>query len=208
MIGVFGGTFDPIHFGHLRPVLDVMQALSLREVRFVPAAIPPHRPQPVASGPQRLAMTRLAVAGQPGFVVDDREFKRDAPSWTLDTLRSLHDEVDEPLCLLLGMDAFQDLPTWHEWRSLAEYAHFVVMQRPGSAPPAVAEELAGWLAGRVLDDPDELAQRPSGGVIYQGVSQLDISATGIRRIIAARQSARFLLPDSVVDWIDEQKLYR
>ena len=119
-IGLFGGTFDPIHYGHLRTAFELWQALGLAEVRFMPTGSPPHRDQTHATAEHRLAMVRAAVAGQPAFVVDDREVRRSGVSYSVDTLTELRAEYpDRSLCLLLGMDAFLGLPNWHRWRELS-----------------------------------------------------------------------------------------
>src|SRR5210317_2209069 len=124
MIGVFGGTFDPIHFGHLRSALEICESLDLKEIRFIPCRIPPHRGEPVADPMQRMAMVRAALAGQPDMILDDREIKREGPSYMVDTLESLRSEfTTEPLCLVLGMDAFLGLSSWHRWKDLLTLAH-------------------------------------------------------------------------------------
>ena len=134
MIGVFGGTFDPIHYGHLRAALDVHQALALGELRFLPLNVPVHREQPRASAAQRRAMVEAAIAGEPGFRVDDRELVRAGRSYSVDTLTSLRDELGDtrPICLLVGGDAFNGFFDWHRPRDILELAHLVVMQRPGA----------------------------------------------------------------------------
>jgi nicotinate-nucleotide adenylyltransferase len=207
-IGILGGTFDPIHYGHLRPALEVLEALELAEVRFVPCRIPIHRETPAVAAEQRLALVRLATASQPGFLADDRELRREGPSYMVDTLASLRAELgDTPLCLLLGADAFRDLPTWHRWRELTRWAHLVVMRRPGAAqalPPALAE----FVARRVLDDPLALRREPAGGILFQPVTQLDIAATRIRALLARGQSPRYLLPETVLAAIHDRALYR
>jgi len=208
MIGVFGGTFDPIHFGHLRPALDVVQSLGLAELRLLPLKVAVHRPQPLASAALRLQMTRLAVNGQPGFVVDDRELTRDGPSYTVDTLASLRDEVgaDAPLCLLIGGDAFAGFLDWHRPRAILGLAHLVVMQRPG-APTVRDQALRDEIDRRRVDDPGALRQAPAGRIYFQTVTQLDISSTRIRRMFAAGRSPRFLLPDAVLDLLDREQCY-
>ena len=131
-IGILGGTFDPIHYGHLTPAREAMQALGLEHIRLMPNHIPPHRPQPVASSEQRLAMVTLAASEFGGFQVDDRELRRQSPSFTFDTLRQLRHELpDTPICFLIGMDSLLSLPTWHRWQELTDYAHLVVSVRPG-----------------------------------------------------------------------------
>ena len=208
MIGVFGGTFDPVHFGHLRPALEVCQALKLQELRLVPCHVPPHRGMPRASAEQRLAMLRLAVEGVPGFVVDDRELRRPGPSYMVDTLASLRAEYPEkPLCLILGLDAFTRLDTWHRWRDLTDLAHIVVTRRPGSRLPE---------GGAVVDlvetaqchDPRELGLRVAGAIYFEEVTQLDISATEVRRSLAQGLDVRFLVPEPVRLYMEEYGLYR
>ena len=135
-IGIFGGTFDPIHYGHLRTAFELLQALRLGELRFMPAGNPPHREQPMASAEQRVAMVRAATAGQPGFTVDDRETRREGPSYSVDTLAGLRAEhPTRPLCLIVGMDAFLGLPKWHQWQDILKLAHLVVAHRPGWRAP-------------------------------------------------------------------------
>ncbi len=208
-IGILGGTFDPIHYGHLRPALELLETLELAEVRFVPCRIPAHREAPSVTAEQRLALARLAMAGQSGFVADDRELRREGPSYMFDTLASLREDFgsDTPLCLIVGADAFRDLPTWHRWRELTQLAHIVAMQRPGvSQPlPPVLEE---FVAPRRVCDPLALRQGPAGGVLFQPVTQLDISATRIRALLARGQSPRYLLPDAVLAAIRDRALYR
>ena len=208
-IGILGGTFDPIHYGHLRPALELLHTLELAEVRFVPCRIPAHRGTPLVTAEQRLALVRLATAGQPGFVADDRELRREGPSYMFDTLTSLRTEVgaETPLVLIVGADAFRDLHTWHRWRELTGLAHIVVMQRPGAAqslPPVLAE----FATPRVVHAPAALRQQPAGGVLFQPVTQLSISATQFRALLARGQSPRYLLPDPVLAFIHDRALYR
>jgi len=209
MIGVFGGTFDPIHFGHLRPALDILQDLALREIRFVPLSLAVHRAQPVATGDQRLTMVRSAVEDQPGFIVDDRELKRAGGSYSYDTLASLRAEVgpDVPICLLTGLDTFGEFMTWYRREDILSLAHLVVMRRPDACEPA-EPELRYWVEPRLASGPGDLAGTPGGRVLFRGVSQLDISATAIRSLIARGLSPRFLLPEKVLALIERQGLYR
>lgn len=207
-IGVLGGTFDPIHYGHLRPVLELLENLELAEVRFVPCRIPAHRDTPSITAEQRLDLVRLATAGQPGFVADDRELRRSGPSYMVDTLISLRAEVGAtPLCLILGTDAFRELPTWWRWRELGELAHIVVMQRPGMAQP-FSPPLEAFVVPRAVHDAPALRRRPAGGILFQPVTQLDISATRIRALLARGQSPRYLLPEAVLASIHDRALYR
>lgn len=209
LIGVLGGTFDPIHFGHLRPALEILQALELDEIRFVPCRIPAHRATPSITAEQRLALVRLATAGQPGFVADDRELRRSGPSYMVDTLTSLRAEVgDAPLCLILGTDAFRELPSWRRWRELSELAHIVVMQRPGNVAQPFPPLLDAFMTPRVVHDALALRQQSVGGILLQPVTQLDISATRIRALLACGQSPRYLLPEAVLAYIHDRGLYR
>ena len=206
-IGILGGTFDPIHYGHLRPALELLEGLDLAEVRFVPCRIPVHRGLPQITAEQRLELVRLATAGQAGFVVDDRELRREGSSYMVDTLASLREDFGEaPLCLIVGADAFRELHTWHRWRELSRFAHIVVMQRPGPPKPFVPV-LKEFIAPRRAD-PAALRRQIAGGILFQPVTQLDISATHIRALLARGQSPRFLLPEAVLARIHERALYR
>lgn len=207
-IGILGGTFDPIHHGHLRIALEALETLELAELRLLPARTPPHRDTPGASPEQRLALLRLAVGDQRGFVIDERELRRDGPSYMVDTLASLRaEQPDTPLCLLVGHDAFVELPRWSRWSRLFELAHLVVLSRPGDWSDG-SDELRAEVAARRLSEPAALANRPAGGVWFQDVTLLAISATRIRQLLAAGRSPRYLLPDSVIDHILSRGLYR
>lgn len=208
MIGIFGGTFDPVHFGHLRPALEVQQTLELNEVRFIPAGQPPHREQPHATTEQRLSMLQAAIDDQPGFMVDEREIHREGPSYMVETLTSLRKELGQvPLCLILGYDAFLGLPRWHQWQQLIELCHLVITHRPGWNH----DDLDGVLQSLQQQHevtPEKLSGQAAGGLVFVPVTQLDISATGIREKIQAGQDIRYLLPDPVYEMIKEQQLYR
>ena len=207
MIGILGGTFDPVHFGHLRPALEVQQALDLDTVRLVPCHVPPHRPQPQASPQQRVAMLQAAIVNHPLFTIDERELARPGPSYTLDTLVSMRAEFTAAsLVLLVGMDAFRGLATWHRWRELLDYCHMVVMTRPGASLPEQGE-LAEFIGLHRVQDASKLQTRSTGLLLFHTVSQLDISATRIRKQLAAGQDAGFLLPDRVLEIIRREGLY-
>ncbi len=207
-IGILGGTFDPVHFGHLRPALESLESLGLAEVRLIPCGQPPHRSPPRAAAAERLAMLELALAGQPGLRVDVRELERPGPSYMVDTLASLRAELGAtPLCLLLGSDAFLGLPGWHRWQELAQLAHLVVMHRPGWELSAVPAPLAQLLEANRVQNPAALAAQPAGAILFQPVTQLEISATAIRDTIAAGRSPRYLLPEAVWERIRAHGLY-
>jgi nicotinate-nucleotide adenylyltransferase len=208
MIGILGGTFDPVHFGHLRPALEIQQSLGLDEVRLIPCNLPPHRSPPVASSGQRVRLLEAAVKNYPQLQVDRRELGREGPSYTFDTLTSLREEQPEGvLCLLIGMDAFRELPTWHRWNELIELCHMVVMTRPGSDVPQQGK-LADFIHGHQVQDAADLRSRQNGGLLFQPVTQLEISATQVRGLLAAGRSAGFLLPEAVLELIRQEGLYR
>jgi nicotinate-nucleotide adenylyltransferase len=206
-IGLFGGTFDPVHFGHLRAALEVQEMLDIDDFRLLPAGTPPHRAPPVASAAHRLAMLRLAVTGHPGMTVDDRETRRKGNSYMVDTLREIRGESGEaPLMLLIGQDAANALDTWHEWKNLFSLAHIVVMRRPESLV-SWSGELLESMQLRLVSHPDRLREQPAGCVMPLEVTQLAISSTGIRSRLYEGHSASFLLPDRVIDYIMENRLY-
>jgi nicotinate-nucleotide adenylyltransferase len=207
-IGILGGTFDPVHFGHLRSALEVKEALALAEIRLIPSKVPPHREPPMADAAERLAMLQAAVSGESALVVDSRELERPAPSYTFDTLTSLRRELGQstPLCLLLGEDAFLGLPSWHRWERLIDLAHIVVLDRPQASAPC-PPLLGDLLDGREAVGAEDLARVPAGLVLHQRVTQLDISATWIRELVGAGRSPRYLLPDAVWALIRSRGLY-
>ncbi len=200
-IGIFGGTFDPIHYGHLRTAYEMLQALDLAEVRFIPSGDPPHRGETCASADVRLEMVRVATDDQPGFVVDDRELHRDGPSYTVDTLASLREEHgDASIGLIIGMDAFLGLTGWHRWDDILGLAHIIVAHRPGWKAPDIGplgELVADYGTHKVCD----LHDKAQGCVHIHAVTQLEISSTEIRELVAAGRDPRFLMPDSVRDMI-------
>jgi nicotinate-nucleotide adenylyltransferase len=196
-IGIFGGTFDPIHYGHLRTAFELREKLALNEVRFVPCGQPPHRSGHVTPSAVRLQMLEAALAAEPGYVIDQRELERPGPSYTIDTLASLREEFPETaLCLLVGMDAFLDLPTWHDWRKLLAFAHLVVAHRPGWQAPQrglLGDLIRQHKTATVRD----LRERVAGSIHIEPVTQLEVSSTELRRSIRAGIEPRYLLPDSV-----------
>lgn len=205
MIGIYGGTFNPVHYGHLRTALEVKEALMLDQLRLTPCRLPPHRRQPEVSAELRLQMLQLAVADVAGMIVDRRELDREGPSYMVDTLASVRSEVAaSPLLLIIGADAFIGLEKWHRWRHLFEYAHVVVMTRPGYRQPVLND----YLARRLTDDPEQLRRLAGGYLYFQTVTRLEISATHIRELIGRRQDPRFLLPEAVIHYIRQHNLYR
>ncbi|MDM5139353.1 nicotinate-nucleotide adenylyltransferase [Aeromonas bestiarum] len=207
-IGLLGGTFDPIHIGHLRPAIEARDAIGLAEVRLIPNHIPPHRANPFCSSEQRLAMVKLAAAENAGFVVDERELKRDTPSWTIDTLIELRQALPgTPLCFLMGMDSLLGLPSWHRWQELLDYAHLVVSVRPGWQPDYPGE-VAELLARHHTTDATALHRCLAGHIWLADNQPIELSATRLRALLAAGEDPRYLLPPSVADYIRQQGLYQ
>jgi nicotinate-nucleotide adenylyltransferase len=206
-IGLFGGTFDPIHYGHLRTAFELWQSLKLAEVRFLPSGSPPHRDETVASAELRLAMVKAAVADQPAFVVDDREVRRTGLSYSVDTLTELRNENPErSLCLLLGMDAFLGLPTWHRWRDLLELTNVVVVNRPGWKAP-LSGPLGEVLVDRGTGTIRDLHEQKAGRIYVHAVTQLEISSTELRQQLVAGRDPRYLVADPVRRIIIETGCY-
>jgi nicotinate-nucleotide adenylyltransferase len=208
-IGILGGTFDPVHCGHLRIALDALQMLGLQEVRLLPCQQSPLRDQPRVTGEQRLAMLEAAIAGEPGLVADGRELEREGRSFTVDTLQSLREDYpDAPLCLIVGMDAFIDFAQWKDWQHIFTLAHVVVVQRPGSELQFSDAGLRQEFEQRRCQQADELASGKAGKVFLLEASRLEISATRVRALVAAGKSARYLLPDQVWQYIQQHRLYQ
>lgn len=195
-LAILGGTFDPVHIGHLRIAWEAGEALDA-EVRLIPANVPPHRPQPVASPAQRAALLRKALAGQDRLVADERELRRAGPSYTHDTLAELRAEIGprRPLVLLVGADAAAGLPSWHRWRELFGLAHVAVLNRPGS-PMRWSPELAAEADARAAE-PSDLRTSAAGRWASIAVTPLDISASRVRALLAAGRDPRWLLPEAL-----------
>jgi nicotinate-nucleotide adenylyltransferase len=210
MIGIYGGTFDPVHFGHLRPALDVLQVLQLDQVRFIPCGIPPHRSSPLATAQQRAQMVQLAIAAQPKFVLDDREITRQGKSYMVDTLMSLRQEfATTDLCLIVGIDAFNEFDSWKDWQTIINTTKLVIAHRP-SYPlkeqrwkPALSE----YVAQHQQTDTAQFGECRAPAVFFCPVTQLEISSTRIRESLSAGLEATYLLPASVIEYIRQHKLY-
>ncbi len=213
-IGLLGGTFDPIHYGHLRLAEELAEALNLVEVRFLPTGTPPHRGQPHASARHRLEMVKLAIAGNPRFVLDEHEIHKTAPCYMVDTLVELRAELgaERPLVLFLGADAFRGLTGWSRWRRLFDLAHLAIAHRPGHSSAGweatLPSELAQEYHVRLSDDPAALYASAAGRIFCHAITQLAISASQIRALVKAGRSARYLAPEGVLDYIAVHRLYR
>ncbi len=208
-VAVLGGTFNPIHNGHLRSALELVELLGLERLHLMPSANPPHRPAPACPAECRADMVELAVAGEPRLICDRRELDRSGPSWTVDSLAGLRSDYGpaRSLGLVMGCDALLRLAGWHRWRALLDYAHIIVIARPGWQLPGDGP-VADWLAAHRMDSADALRDRPAGGVLTLELRPLDISATDIRALCRAGRSARYLLPEPVLDYIETRQLYR
>ncbi|MDT8449604.1 MAG: nicotinate-nucleotide adenylyltransferase [Wenzhouxiangellaceae bacterium] len=206
-IAIFGGTFDPVHYGHLRAAAEVSEQLEVQDFRLVPAGQPPHRDGTWAEARHRMAMLELALAPHADLSVDDREVQRGGPSYMSETLASIRAEADElPIMLCLGQDAANDLDRWHDWKHLLEYAHLVVMTRP-DAQPQYSAELRQHFSGRIVDRPGGLMDVPAGRICNVDVTRLAISSTDIREQLASGRNPRFLLPSTVLAYIRKHRLY-
>jgi nicotinate-nucleotide adenylyltransferase len=205
MIGIFGGTFDPVHYGHLRAIIEVREIFNLKEVRLIPNKTPPHRLEPLATSKMRLDMLHLATAALPDLVIDTRELDREGPSYMVDTLCSLRRDFPEhSLLLFVGSDAFNGLPSWHRWYELFDFAHLVVMTRPGYS----VQQQNEFFHARQVFEAEELTRHKAGKLFFQTITQLEISASAIRKMIAEQRDPRFLLPDTVIDYIHSRHLYQ
>jgi len=206
-IGIFGGTFDPIHYGHLRTAFEMLQALRFGEIRFVPSGDPPHRGETYAPAPLRLEMVRAATANEPSFVVDDCELQRNGPSYTVDTLAAMRQEQpDASMGLILGMDAFLGLTSWHRWDEILNYAHIVVAHRPGWRAPDIGP-LGELISEHGTHRIEDLHEHRNQRIHIHAVTQLEISSTEIRDLVSAGRDPRFLMPDVVRDVIVNSSCY-
>jgi len=206
-IAILGGTFDPIHFGHLRMGQEILNIHGFSKIHFVPCFIPVHRQHPIAPPTVRLAMLELALKNEPRFVADDIELKRKEPSYTIDTLRSYHQDMPSTqLYLLVGVDAFLHYLSWKEPRDILQLANIIVTHRPNYQLPAKGA-IIDFLRDYQTDDMANLHQKKSGCVFLQPITPLDISARLIRNEISTHNSPRFLLPDDVYRYIQDNKLY-
>ncbi len=208
LIGVLGGTFDPIHYGHLKPAQDVLQKLGLHQVRFLPNKTPPHRESPWLSSELRKQLVTMAIADTPQFVLDDRELKREGPSYMVDTLTELKAEfANDTLCLIMGMDAFAGFTQWHQWQSILGLCHLIITTRPGFTMlddnGANFGEHQTMLQDRIVSDVNALQQRQYGQILLQSTTLLDISASQIRASLNSGKSIQNLLPENVREYLEQ-----
>ena len=211
-IGILGGSFDPIHFGHLRLAQEARDFLNLSAIRFIPVGHPPHRGPAKVSDAHRVAMLESAIQGNPNFRVDTRELGKTEPTYTIDTLQSLRTEIGSqtPLVLFVGADQFLLMHTWKRWQELTDVAHLLIAMRPSTepfSPGNLVPEVRAWYQAHQSDDPGVAIKKPAGHIFLLGLTPLAISSTAIRATIAAGQSPRYLLPDAVLDYIRAHNLY-
>jgi nicotinate-nucleotide adenylyltransferase len=206
-LAIMGGAFDPVHYGHLRTAAELHDLLQFSELRLIPSSNPPHRPPHLASGSRRLQMLEAAITGLSWCSVDERELRREGPSWSVVTLEELRAESnDRSLCMILGMDAFLGLRSWHRWQNILSLTHLVVARRPGWEATA-DEPLSALISKHETRDVADIHGQPAGCIYIQEVTQLEISSSAIRGAIAGGQEARYLLPDSVLEIIHATGCY-
>ena len=211
MIGIYGGTFDPVHYGHLRPAIDVFCTLDLSEIRFIPTGEPAHRAKPVATAEQRLDMLVLATKHVDGLKVDAREIKRIGPSFMIDTIRSLKmDLPNEMFCLIVGMDAFLDFASWREWETITEQVNIVVTHRPtfNFDVMTLDSKLKNYLVRAKTTQKNDMYNHSAGKCFFCPVTQLDISSTKIRQLVRHNMRLNYLLPDSVEHYLSQNAIYK
>jgi len=208
-VGVFGGTFNPVHYGHLRSAVELVERLGLQRLHLMPSAAPPLRNLPVCSARHRANMVSLAVEGEARLVCDERELQRDGPSYTIDSLAELRAELRDGcgFCMVLGCDALLAIDQWHRWEELLNWAHIVVIARPGWQLPATGV-VADWIQAHRVSGAADLWSQPQGRILLEELRPLDISATEIRQLLAQGKNVRYLMPQSVLDYIQEHQLYR
>ena len=208
-IAIFGGTFDPVHNGHLRMATEVAEQLACDQVKLIPAGIPPHREANQVAGHHRLAMLALAVEEGDKLIVDDCELKRHGLSYSIDTVINIRDKLgdDATLSLCMGIDAFNQLYTWHRWQELTDYAHVIVMTRPGFHLPK-GGEVFDWWHERIVYDVDELLAATKGRVMSLELTPLSISSSDLRQRIGDKKSVNYLVPKAVQKYIEQYQLYQ
>ena len=212
-IGIFGGTFNPVHWGHVRTASEIKNVLGLEKMLMLPCHIPPHREQPDVSADSSLAMLKLAINEFPELEIDERELKRDGPSYSVETLQTLHDDIpDKSFALCVGADAFLQFNTWHRWRDIFDLAHLLVAHRPGWSMNAIIEQLPDELreemSDRLIQDAAQLKKQNSGSIMALKVTEIDISSSDIRQRVANNESISGLVPVAVETYIKKHELYR
>jgi nicotinate-nucleotide adenylyltransferase len=212
LIGILGGTFDPLHNGHIRLALEAQEQLELDQVRLIPVNIPPHRTSPVASSTHRCNMIKFAINDKPNLCIDLRELESDHTSYTINTLRSLRQEfTDDALCLILGRDAFNKIDSWKDWQELLDYAHIIVANRPDKSTEEltnnISHVLLGWIEKYQITDRTLLKKCLSGNIFFINIPTLDISSSMIRQFYSEHKAVDNLLPSIIQTYIKDKHLY-
>ena len=210
LCAIYGGTFDPIHYGHLKSVEALATQAALHRVTIMPNNVPPHRPQPEADSQQRKTMVELAIAGNSLFRLDARELMRSTPSWTVETLEQVRAEQGplQPLAFIIGQDSLLSLQRWHRWESLLGLCHLLVCQRPGYPVAMETAEQQRWLERHSTALVDELHAAPAGKIYLAQTPMYDISATAIRQRLAQNLPCDELVPAPVLAFIQQHNLYQ
>lgn len=209
-IGLLGGTFNPIHFGHLRMAQELAEALNLNEVRFIPSANPPHKTAPSVSAEHRASMVQLAIENNPLFKLDTRELNRNGASYTIDTLISLRNELGNnvALSLMMGSDAFTQLNTWHRWQELLSFCHLILVQRPNNQiKQSLDKDLETLLHQHYTEHSEDLSSHAAGYIHMQAITELEISSTAIRAAFQKKLTPHYLMPEAVINYIEAHQLY-
>lgn len=209
LIALYGGTFDPIHYGHIKPVEALAKQVAVHQVTIMPNNVPPHRPQPLANSQQRKAMVQLAIAGNPLFKLDDRELQRETPSYTVETLEQLRAEMgsEQPLAFIVGQDSLLSLQRWHRWETLLTLCHLLVCQRPGYSVSMDTPEEQQWLDVHQASSVTQLHSQPAGKIYLAQTPMYDISATAIRQRLKHHLPCDDMIPPAVAEFIRQHHLY-
>lgn len=207
---LYGGTFDPVHYGHLKPVEILANLIGLQRVTIMPNNVPPHRPQPEATSEQRKEMLALAIADKPLFRLDERELRRDTPSWTSQTLQEWRAEQgpDQPLAFIIGQDSLLNFPTWHKYETILGNSHLLVCRRPGYSLTMREAQYQQWLEDHLTDNVEDLHNQPAGKIYLAETPWFDISATVIRERLQQGLACDDLLPAPVLAYIHTHGLYQ
>jgi nicotinate-nucleotide adenylyltransferase len=207
---LYGGTFDPVHYGHLKPVEILANLIGLQRVIIMPNNVPPHRPQPEATSEQRKTMLELAIADKPLFRLDERELQRDTPSWTAQTLQAWREEQgpDVPLAFIIGQDSLLNFPSWYQYETILNNSHLIVCRRPGYPLTMKEEAHQQWLEKHLTPHVEDLHNLPAGRIYLAETPWFDISATLIRQRLQSGQSCAEMLPEAVLRYIQQQGLYQ
>jgi nicotinate-nucleotide adenylyltransferase len=207
-VGLLGGSFDPVHYGHLRLAMECQQQLDLEKVIFVPLNSPPHRACLQANTDQRYRMLKLATMNVEVLDVSDIEINRKGKSYTIDTLKEFgKNSGNQSLCIILGMDAFQEFDTWKDWQEITDYAHIIIANRADSPMEIRKEVLKSYFKSRQVSKKEEIHNSAAGNILRLDIPMTEISSSRIRELLHAKKSAKYLLPDNVLDFINNEQIY-